>query len=70
MLKIPGLLHRQKLVYLISILKSMYNTLILPNNSYCILSWRSHIDKMHFSRKRAIRNISKSDFRAKYGTIM
>ena len=47
-----------------SILKSIYNTLILPNINYCILSWGSQIDKLYLLQKRAIRNISNSDFRA------
>ena len=62
--KITGLLHKLKSEYLTSILKSIYNTLILPNINYCILSWGSQIDKLYLLQKRAIRNISKSDFRA------
>ena len=62
--KITGLLHKLKSEYPTSILKSIYNTLILPNINYCILSWRSQIDKLYLLQKRAIRNISKSDFRA------
>ena len=42
----------------------MCNTLILPNINYCILSWGSQIDKLYLLQKKAIRNISKSDFRA------
>ena len=38
MSKITGLLHKLKSIYPISILKSIYNTLILPNINYCILS--------------------------------
>ena len=34
---ITGLLHKLNSVYPTSILKSIYNTLILPNISYCIL---------------------------------
>ena len=62
--KITGLLHKLKSEYPTSILKSIYNTLILPNISYCILSWGSQIDKIFLLQKRAIRNISKSNFRA------
>ena len=36
--KITGLLHKLNSEYPTSILKSIYNTLILPNISYCILS--------------------------------
>ena len=62
--KITGLLHKVKSEYPTSITKSIYNTLILPNISYCILSWGSYIDKIFLLQKRAIRNISKSNFRA------
>ena len=62
--KIAGLLHKLKSEYPTSILKSTYNTLILPNINYCILSWGSQINKLYLLQKRAIRNISKSDCRA------
>ena len=62
--KITGLLHKLKSEYPNSILKSIYNTLILPNINYCIISWGYQIDKIFLLQKRAIRNISKSNFRA------
>ena len=62
--KITGLLHKLKSEYPTSILKSIYNTLILHNINYCIFSWGSQIDKLYLLQKKAIRNISKSDFRA------
>ena len=62
--KTIGLLHKLKSEYPTSILKSIYNTLILPNINYFILSWGSQIDTLYLLQKRAIRNISKSDFRA------
>ena len=40
------------------------DTLVLPHINYCILSWGSQIDRIHLLQKRAIRNISKSNFRA------
>ena len=39
--KITGILHRLKEEYPSSILKSIYNTLLLPHLHYCILSWGS-----------------------------
>ena len=39
MSKITGLLLKLKSMYPTSILKSIYNTLILPNINYCMLSW-------------------------------
>ena len=48
-----------------SILKSIYNTLLLPLINYCIfLTWGSQIDKLHKLQKRAIRDVTKSDYRA------
>ena len=40
--KITGILHRLKEEYPSSILKSIYNTLMLTHLHYCILSWGSH----------------------------
>ena len=62
--KITGFFRKLKSMYPTSILNSIYNTLILSNINYCILSWGSQIDKMHSIQKRAIRNVSKSDFGA------
>ena len=45
--KITGLLHKLKSEYPTTVLKSIYNTLILPNINYCILSWGSQIDKLY-----------------------
>ena len=61
--KITSLLHKLKSEYPTSILKSIYNTLILPNINYCILSWGSQIDALYLLQIRAIKNISKGDFR-------
>ena len=54
--KITGILHRLKEEYPSSILKSIYNTLILPYLNYCILSWG-------FSMPR-VKNIENADYRA------
>ena len=62
--KVTGLLYKLKSVYPITILKSIYNTLVLPYINYCILSCGSQIDRIHLLQKRAIRNISKSNFKA------
>ena len=62
--KVTGLLYKLKSVYPITILNSIYNTLVLPHINYCILSWGSQIDRIHLLLKRAIRNISKSNFKA------
>ena len=52
--KITGLLHKLKSEYPTSILKSIYNTLILPNINYCILAWGSQIDKLYHFRKEPL----------------
>ena len=39
--KIAGILHKLKNEYPTSILKSIYNTLILPHLNYCVLCWGS-----------------------------
>ena len=62
--KVTGLLYKLTSVYPITILKSIYNTLVLPHINYCILSWGSQIDRIHLLQKRAIRNISKGNFKA------
>ena len=62
--KITGLLHKLKLEFPTSILQSIYNTLLLPHINNCRLTWGSQIDKLHKLQKRAIRNVTKSDYRA------
>ena len=62
--KVTGLLCKLKSVYTITILKSIYNTLVLRHINYCILSWGSQIDGIHLLQKRAIQNILKSNFKA------
>ena len=52
--KVTGLLYKLKSVFPITILKSIYNTLVLPHINYCILSWGSQIDRIHLLQKRAI----------------
>ena len=55
--KITGILHRLKEEYPSSILKSIYNTLMLPHLYYYILSWGSHCQEIYLLQKCAIRNI-------------
>ena len=62
--KITGILHRLKEEYPSSILKSIYNTLMLPHLHYCILSWGSQCQEIYLLQKRAIRNIEKALYRA------
>ena len=64
MTKIIELLHKLKLEFPASILKPIYYTLLLPHINYCILTWGSQIDKLQKLQKRALRNVTKSDYRA------
>ena len=62
--KISGILYRLRSEFPTYILKSIYNTLLLPHLTYCILSWGSQIGKIHLFQKRAIRNVTKSAYNA------
>ena len=63
--KISGILYRLRSEFPTYILKSIYNTLLLPHLTYCILSWGSQIgQKIHLLQKRAIRNVTKSAYNA------
>ena len=53
--KIIGILHRLKSVYPETVLLMLYNTLIVPNLTYCLLSWAYCliiIVYMHVLKKR------------------
>ena len=62
--KITGILHRLKEEYPSSILKSIYNTLMLPHLNYCILSWSFQCQEIYLLQKRDIKNIEKAGYRA------
>ena len=62
--KIAGILHKLKNEFPTSILKSIYNTLILPHLNYCVLCWGSQTNRIHLLHKRAIRNINNANYRA------
>ena len=62
--KIAGILHTLKNEFPTSILKSIYNTLILPQLNYCVLCWGSQTNRIHLLQKRAIRNINNANYRA------
>ena len=62
--KIAGILHKLKNEFPTSILKSIYNTLILPHLNYCVLCWGSQTNRIHLLQKRAIRNINNVNYRA------
>ena len=54
MSKIIGIIYKLKSVFPIAIFRSIYNTLLLPHMSYCILSWGSQIDKIRLLQKRIL----------------
>ena len=62
--KIAGILHKLQNEFPTSILKSIYNTLILPHLNYCVLCWGSQTNRIHLLQKRAIRNINNANYRA------
>ena len=63
-LKTSGILYRLRSENSTYILKSIYNTLLLPHLTYCILSLGSQIGKIHLLQKRAIRNFTTSAYNA------
>ena len=59
-----GILYRLKHQYPKSALQTLYNSLILPHLTYCILSWGSDVVCINKLQKRALRTISHSKYRA------
>ena len=59
--KIIGILHRLKLVYPETVLLMLYNTLIVPHLTYCILSWGSLLSdkhRIHVLQKKGLRIVA------------
>ena len=69
MSKIIGIIYKLKSVFPVRILKSIYNSLLLPHMSYCILSLSLQIDNIRQLQKRVIRNIPKSAYTARIKTF-
>ena len=63
-----GVLSRLRHCLPSTILVALYNSLIVPHFNYCNVIWghtfKSYIDKIFLLQKRAIRIITKSDFRS------
>ena len=60
-----GVIFRLRYIYPREILLTLYNTLILPHLSYCILVWGSNIKNNHpllLLQKKAVRNIANEDY--------
>ena len=60
-----GVLFRLKHIYPQEVLLTLYNTLILPHLSYCILVWGSKIQtnhRLHLLQKKAVRIITNKDY--------
>ena len=60
-----GVIFRLRRIYPREILLTLYNTLILPHLSYCILVWGSKIKNNHpllLLQKKAVRNIANEDY--------
>jgi len=65
-LRVVGVLSRLKNLVPIKILKTIYNSLVLPHLSYAIICWGNstgkEIKRLHILQKRAIRTISRSKY--------
>ena len=59
-----GILRRLKNIIPISVLQTLYNTLILPHFHYCILSWGFRMGRLKLLQKRAVRVMSGSRYNA------
>ena len=59
-----GILRRLKNIIPISVLWTLYNTLILPHFHYCILSWGFRMGRLKLLQKRAVRVMSGSRYNA------
>ena len=59
-----GILNSLKHELPLSILKTIYNTLFMPNLNYRILVWGSETESIHKLQKRVLRIISDSKFNA------
>ena len=59
-----GILRRLKNIIPISVLRTLYNTLILPHFHYCILSWGFRMGRLKLLQKRAVRVMSGSRYNA------
>ena len=63
--KAIGILYRLKSVYPLSVLLTLYNSLVLPYFNYGILTWGSIIKEdhhLHKLQKKAVRIITQSDY--------
>ena len=59
-----GILRRLKNIIPISVLRTLYNTIILPKFHYCILSWGFRMGRLKLLHKRAVRVMSGSRYNA------
>ena len=63
--RVIGIMYRLKHIYPQTVLLMLYNTLILPHFSYCILLWGSKVidgHSIHILQKKALRIITNEDF--------
>ena len=55
--RVIGLLRKLKYTLLTQVLRSIYNTLILPHMHYTLLAWVTQCYKIEFLQKKALRVI-------------
>ena len=68
-----GILSRLKYILPFNVLKMLYNSIIVPHLNYCNVIWghtfKSYLEKLYLLQKRAIRIITKSDYRLPAGPL-
>ena len=63
--RVIGLMYRLKHIYPQAVLLLLYNALILPHFSYCLLAWGCKVTNdhpLHLLQKKALRIITNSDY--------
>ena len=63
--RVIGVMYRLKHIYPQSVLLMLYNSLIVPHFSYCILIWGSTIENghtIHLLQKKALRLVTNEDY--------
>ena len=67
LIRVIGIMYRLKLIYPQAVLLIIYNALILPHISYCLLVWGSKVcngHPIHLLQKKALRIITNSKYLA------
>ena len=63
--RVIGIMYRLKFIYPQAVLPLLYNALILPHFSYCLLVWGSKVfngHPLHLLQKKALRIVTNNDY--------